>query len=92
MPNSAVMLQVFRDVYEGGRDLIPGWQLPAHAFARLQTGGPEAPKTYYELCLRLDDPRGQWVRATLEQHGRMTLESEYPRFLRAYRLEPPRSP
>jgi hypothetical protein len=83
-----VMLQVVRDVYEGGRDLMRGWQLLAHATARFRTGGPEALKTYYELCLRLDDPRGQRVRATLAQHGRRTLESEHQRFLAAYRSEP----
>ena len=85
MPDGEAMLQVVRDVYERGRDVIPGWQLLAHATARFQTGGPEALKTYYELCLRLDDPLGRRVKATLEQHSRMTLESEYSRFLEAYR-------
>ena len=85
MPRGEAMLQIVRDVYEGGRDVIPGWQLLAHATARFRTGGPNALKTYYERCLVLDDPSGRQVRATLEQNGRMTLESEYPRFLEAYR-------
>jgi hypothetical protein len=32
----AAMLAIVVDVYEGGKDLIPGWKLKEHAEARSQ--------------------------------------------------------
>ena len=85
MERGEAMLKVVEDVYEGGKDLIRNWSLLEHARARLESGGVEGLRTYYKQCLDLSNPRGRWVKDTLEQHRRKTLESEYVRFLRIYR-------
>jgi len=88
MNRAEAMLKVVQDVYDGGKDLIPGWQLLEHAKDRLKCGGPDGLKRYYELCLDLNDHRGRCVKATLERNGSTTLESEYSRFIEAYRSCP----
>jgi len=85
MERGEAMLKVIQEVYDGGRDVIPGWKLLAHAKDALKSGGPDGLKKYYDRCLDLNDPRGRRVKATLERNGRKTLESEHPRFLAAYR-------
>jgi hypothetical protein len=40
------MLAVVLDVYEGGKDLIPGWKLKEHAENALATGGIEGLRRY----------------------------------------------
>jgi hypothetical protein len=79
------MLAIVREVYNGGKDLIPGWRLMDHATEALTQGGPEGLRRYYDRCLQLDDPRGRRVKEKLEKNKRKTLESEHARFLAAYR-------
>ena len=45
------MLAVVLDVYEGGKDLIPGWKLKEGAENALVAGGAEGLRRYYEACL-----------------------------------------
>src|SRR5262249_4920053 len=80
------MLDVVREIYEGGKDLIRNWKLLEHATDALKKGGPEGLKRYYEHCL--SDPKGQWVKETLGRNGRKTLKSEHARFLAIYRSGP----
>jgi hypothetical protein len=76
------LLAVILDVWEGGKDLIPGWKLRQHAEDALAKGGVEGLRRYYEACLRGGGTR---VRLALERSGRKTLESEYTRFMSIYR-------
>ena len=62
MDRGAAMLAVVLDVYEGGKDLIPGWKLKEHAEHALATGGVEGLRRYYEACLTA----GHRVKTTLE--------------------------
>lgn len=78
----AAMLNVILDVYEGGKDWIPGWKLKQHAEDALARGGVEGLRRYYEACLR---GRGDRVKVTLERNRKKTLESEYNRFMAIYR-------
>ena len=41
MDRGTAMLAVVLDVYEGGKDLIPGWKLKEHAERALAAGGVE---------------------------------------------------
>ena len=81
MDRGTAMLAVVLDVYEGGKDLIPDWNLKAHAESALATGGPEGLRRYYEACLSGSDPR---FKTTLEGDRRKTLESERARFMAMY--------
>jgi len=76
------MLAVVLDVYEGGKDLIPGWKLKEHAESALPTGGVEGLRRYYEACLT---GSGQRVKTTLEREqtkdfgvGARTLHDDLP--------------
>lgn len=80
----ARMLSVVHDVWESGKDLIPGWRLKQHAEDAFARGGAEGLRRYYEACLRGGGTR---VKLTLERNGRKTLESEYTRFMTIYRGE-----
>jgi len=51
MDRGTAMLAVVLDVYEGGKDLIPGWKLKEHAESALATRGVEGLRRYYEACL-----------------------------------------
>lgn len=84
MDRGTAMLKVVQDVFDGGKNVIPGWRLLEHAKDALKRGGPDGLKRYYERCLDLNDPKGKRVKATLERNGCKTLESEYPRFMAAY--------
>jgi hypothetical protein len=77
----AAMLAVVLDLYEGGKDLIPGWSLKENAEHAFATGGAEALRRYYEACLTDSDQR---VKRTLERDGRRTLESEREHFMSMY--------
>jgi hypothetical protein len=84
MEKVTAMLKVILDIYEGGRDLIPGWKLKLHAEQRAKDG-VESLWRYYEGLVRDPGVRGAWVKKTLEAHGRRTLESEHNRFATIYR-------
>ena len=75
------MLAVVLDIYEGGKDLIPGWELKEQAEHALATGGTEGLRRYYDACLTASSPQ---ARATLERDRRKTLESERHRFMAIY--------
>ena len=75
------MLAVMVDVYEGGKDLIPGWNLKEQAEGALATGGVDGLRRYYEACLT---DSGHRVKTTLEREGRKTLESERAHFMSIY--------
>jgi hypothetical protein len=47
MDRGTAMLAVVLDVYEGGKDLIPGRKLKEHAESSLATGGVEGLRRYY---------------------------------------------
>jgi len=78
MDRGTAMLAVALDVYEGGKDLIPGWKLKEHAES---AGGVEGLRRYYEACLSGSDHR---LKTTLEGDRRKTLESERARFMAMY--------
>lgn len=67
MDRGAAMLAVVLDVYEGGKDLIPGWTLKEHAESALATSGVEGLRRYYEACLT---GSGHRVKTTLERDRR----------------------
>ena len=75
------MLAIVLDVYEGGKDLIPGWKLKEHAESALAKAGIEGLRRYYEACLT---GSGHRVKTTLERDRRKTLESERERFMSIY--------
>jgi hypothetical protein len=77
----AAMLAVVLDVYEGGKDLIPGWNLKEHAENAFATDGVEGLRRYYEACLT---GSGHRVKTTLERGRRKTLESEREHFMSMY--------
>ena len=81
MDRGSAMLAVVLEVYEGGKDLIPGWTLKERAESALATGGVEGLRRFYEASLARSDER---VKTTLERDRRKTLESERERFLSLY--------
>ena len=81
MDRGAAMLAVVLDIYEGGKDLIPGWELKEQAESALATGGPEGLRRYYDTCLARWSPE---IRMTLGRERRKTLESERDRFVSIY--------
>jgi hypothetical protein len=81
MERGAAMLAIVLDVYEGGKDLIPGWKLKEHAENAFATGGVEGLRRYYEAFLT---GSGHRVTTTLEGDRRKTLESEHARFMSMY--------
>jgi len=81
MDRGAAMLAVVLDVYEGGKDLIPGWTLKEHAEHAWATDGVEGLRRYYDACL---SGSGHRVKTILEGDKRKTLESERERFMSMY--------
>ena len=81
MDRGTAMLAVVLDIYEGGRDLIPGWALKEEAESALATGGIEGLRRYYEACLARSSHE---VKTTLERDRRKTLQSERDRFMSIY--------
>jgi len=69
MDRGTAMLAVVLDVYEGGKDLVPGWKLKEHAESALATGGVEGLRQYYEAFLSGSDHR---LKTTLEGDRRKT--------------------
>jgi hypothetical protein len=81
MDRGAAMLAVVVDIYEGGKDLIPGWELKEGAESALASGGTEGLRRYYEACLARQSHQ---VKTTLEGDRRKTLQSERDRFMSIY--------
>jgi hypothetical protein len=81
MDRATAMLAVVMEIYEGGKDLIPGWDLKEQAQSALATGGIEALRRYYETSLARSSPQ---IKTTLERERRKTLESERDRFMSLY--------
>jgi len=57
MDRGSAMLAVILEVYEGGKDLIPGWTLKEHAERALTRGGVEGLRRFYEASLAGADER-----------------------------------
>jgi hypothetical protein len=81
MDRGAAMLAVVMEIYEGGKDLVPGWELKEQAESALATGGTEGLRRYYEACLARSNRQ---IKTTLERDRRKTLESERERFMSIY--------
>jgi hypothetical protein len=81
MDRATAMLAVVMEIYEGGKDLIPGWDLKEQAQSALATGGIEGLRRYYDACLARWSPK---IKTTLESERRKTLESERDRFMSLY--------
>ena len=81
MDRATAMLAVVIEIYEGGKDLIPGWELKERAEKALMTGGTEGLRRYYDACLARSSPQ---IKMTLERERRKTLESERDRFMSIY--------
>ena len=81
MDRGSAMLAVVMEVYEGGKDLIPGWELKEQAQTTLAAGGIEGLRRYYDVCLARSSPQ---IKTTLEHERRKTLESEHNRFMSLY--------
>jgi len=81
MDRGSSMLAVVLEVYEGGKDLIPGWTLKENAESALATGGVEGLRRFYEASLA---GSGERIKTTLERDRRKTLESERERFMTLY--------
>jgi hypothetical protein len=77
----AAMLAVVLDVYEGGKDSIPGWKLKEQAEHALATGGIEGLRRCYETFLT---GPGHGVSAALRRDRPRTLESERAHFMSIY--------
>ena len=75
------MLAVVMEIYEGGKDLIPGWELKEQAESALATGGTEGLRRYYDACLARGSPE---IKTTLDRERRKTLESERDHFMSIY--------
>ena len=81
MDRATAMLAVVIEIYEGGKDLIPGWELKDQAESALATGGTEGLRRYYDACLARSSPQ---IKTTLDRERRKTFESERDRFMSIY--------
>jgi hypothetical protein len=81
----AALLAVITDIAQGARDLIRDWPLLASAEQALREDGPDGLARYYHDCIDRPGSRAAWIKATLQAHGKKTLESEYQRFMAIYR-------
>lgn len=79
------MMAVIMEIVDGGRGLIRDWSLLASAEQALRDGGAAGLARYYQGCIEQPGSRAAWIKATLEAHGKKTLESEYRRFTAIYR-------
>jgi len=75
------MLAVVLEIYEGGKDLVPGWDLKEQAESALATGGIEGLRRYYDASLARSSHQ---IKTTLEHDRRKTLESERDHFMSIY--------
>lgn len=80
----AEMMAVIQHIVEGGRGLIRDWTLSEDAETALRSGGPDGLVQFYRACMEQPGSRATWIKATLQAHGKNTLESEYKRFLAIY--------
>jgi hypothetical protein len=78
----AAMIAVIADIAAGSRGLIRDWPLLGNAEQALRNGGPDGLARYY--CIDRPGSRATWIKATLQAHGKKTLESEYQRFMAIY--------
>jgi hypothetical protein len=81
----AAMMAVITDIAHGARDLIRDWPLRLNAEQARREGGPAGLARYYHDCIDRPGSRAAWIKATLQAHGKKTLESEYQRFMMIYR-------
>jgi hypothetical protein len=81
MDRGTAMLAVVMEIYEGGKDLIPDWELKEQAESALATGGIDGLRRYYDACLAHWSPQ---IKTTLERDRRKTLQSERERFMSIY--------
>jgi hypothetical protein len=81
MDRGTAMLAVVMEIYEGGKDLIPDWELKEQAESALATGGIDGLRRYYDACLAR---WSQQRKTTLERDRRKTLQSERERFMSIY--------
>jgi hypothetical protein len=84
---AAAMMPIFEEFAASSQGLIRDWQLLPNAQQALRDGGPEGLARFYRDCIARPGARAAWIKATLENHGRRTLESEYRRFPAVYRSE-----
>lgn len=75
------MLAVVMEIYEGGKDLIPDWELKDQAESALASGGTEGLRRFYDACLARSSLQ---IKTTLERDRRKTLQSERNRFMSIY--------
>jgi hypothetical protein len=80
----ATMMAVIENIAEGGRGLIRDWTLLEDAETARRNGGPDGLMRFYRACLEQPGSRATWIKATLQAHGKNTLESEYERFMAIY--------
>jgi hypothetical protein len=80
----ADMMAVIENIVEGGRGLIRDWTLLEDAEAAVRNGGPDGLVRFYRACMERPGARATWINATLQAHGKNTLESEYKRFMTIY--------
>jgi hypothetical protein len=81
MDRGTAMLAVVIEIYEGGKDLIPGWELKDQAESALATGGIDGLRRYYDAALARGSDQ---IKATLERDRRKTLQSERDHFMSIY--------
>jgi hypothetical protein len=82
---AAALMAIVEEVAAGSQGLIRDWQLLPNAQPALRDGGLEGLARFYRDCIERPGAREAWIKATLEAHGRRTLESEYRRFIAVYR-------
>jgi hypothetical protein len=80
----AEMMAVIENIVEGGRGLVRNWTLFEDAETALRNGGPDGLMRFYQVCMEQSGSRATWIKATLQAHGKSTLESEYKRFVAIY--------
>lgn len=81
----AAMMAIVEEIAAGSQGLIREWQLLPNAEKALRDGGAEGLARFYRDCIERPGARAAWIKATLEAHGRKTLESENRRFMAVYR-------
>jgi len=78
------MVAVIVEIVDGARGLIRDWPLLENAEQALRDGGPDGLARFYKASVEQPGSRAAWVKATLEAHGKKTLESEYKLFMAIY--------
>ena len=78
------MMAVIVEIVDGGRGLIRDWSLLENAEQALRNGGPDGLARFYNDSVEQPGSRAAWIKATLQAHGKKTLESELKRFMAIY--------